>query len=59
MKSDTENVKKILDFIQSIGVDTGSSSNFVLNDSIEYLLGEADYRQEVENAIKFRKEFER
>ena len=55
MKSDTNNVKKILDFIQSIGVDTGSSSNFVLNDSIEYLLGEADYRQEVENAIKFRR----
>ena len=44
-----------MDFIQSIGVDTGSSSNFVLNDSIEYLLGEADYRQEVENAIKFRR----
>ena len=55
MKSDTNNVKKILDFIQSIGVDTGSSSEFVLNDSIEYLLGEADYRQEVENAIKFRR----
>ena len=55
MKSDTNNVKKILDFIQSIGIDTGSSSNFVLNDSIEYLLGEANYRQEVENAIKFRK----
>jgi ubiquinone biosynthesis protein len=55
MKTDTNNVKKILDFIQSIGVDTGSSSNFVLNDSIEYLLGEADYRQEVENAIKFRR----
>ena len=55
MKSDTNNVKKILDFIQSIGVDTGSSSEFVLNDSIEYLLGEADYRQEVENAIKFKR----
>jgi len=55
MISDTNNVKKILDFIQSIGIDTGSSSNFVLNDSIEYLLGEADYRQEVENAIKFRR----
>jgi predicted unusual protein kinase regulating ubiquinone biosynthesis (AarF/ABC1/UbiB family) len=55
MKSDTNNVKKILDFIQSIGVDTGSSSEFVLNDSIEYLLGEADYKQEVENAIKFRR----
>ena len=55
MKSDTNNVKKILDFIQSIGIDTGSSSNFVLNDSIDYLLGEADYRREVENAIKFKR----
>jgi predicted unusual protein kinase regulating ubiquinone biosynthesis (AarF/ABC1/UbiB family) len=38
-----------------VGIDTGNSSDFVLNDSIEYLLGEADYVQEVNNAIKFRK----
>ena len=55
MKSDTNTVRKILSVVQSLGVDTGSSSNFVLNDSIEYLLVEADYEQEVENAIKFRK----
>ena len=55
MKSDTNTVRKILKFFQSIGVDTGNSSDFVLNDSIEYLLGEADYRQEVENAIMFRR----
>ena len=55
MKSDTNTVRKILNFVQSIGIDTGSSSNFVLNDSIEYLLGESDYVQEVENAIKFRR----
>ncbi len=55
MKSDTNTVRKILKFFQSIGIDTGNSSDFVLNDSIEYLLGEADYRQEVENAIMFRK----
>ena len=55
MKSDTNNVRKILNFFQSIGVDTGNSSDFVLNDSIEYLLGEADYKQEVENAIMFRR----
>ena len=55
MKSDTNTVRKILKFVQSIGIDTGSSSNFVLNDSIEYLLGETDYVQEVENAIKFRR----
>ena len=55
MQSDTDNVRKILQFFQTIGVDTGNSSDFVLNDSIEYLLGEADYRQEVENAIIFRR----
>lgn len=55
MKSDTNTVRKILKFFQSIGVDTGNSSEFVLNDSIEYLLGETDYKQEVENAIIFRK----
>ena len=55
MESDTNTVRKILKFFQTIGVDTGNSSDFVLNDSIEYLLGEADYLQEVENAIKFKK----
>ena len=55
MKSDTATVKKILTFLQSVGVDTGNSSEFVLNDSIEYLLGEADYVQEVDNAVRFRK----
>ena len=49
MESDTNTVRKILKFFQTIGVDTGNSSDFVLNDSIEYLLGEADYLQEVEN----------
>ena len=55
MKSDTENVAKILKFFQTVGVDTGNSSEFVLNDSIEYLLGEADYVQEVDNAIRFKR----
>ena len=55
MESDTNTVRKILKFFQTIGIDTGNSSDFVLNDSIEYLLGEADYLQEVENAIKFKK----
>ena len=55
MESDTNTVKNILKFFQNIGVDTGNSSEFVLNDSIEYLLGETDYKQEVENAIMFKK----
>ncbi len=55
MASDTATVSKILKFFQTIGVDTGNSSEYVLNDSIEYLLGEADYVQEVENALEFRR----
>ena len=55
MQTDTETLRKILKVVQSVGIDTGNSSDFVLNDSIEYLLGEADYVQEVNNAIKFKK----
>lgn len=56
MKSDTDNIRDIVQFLEKIGVDTGNSSEFVLNESIEYLLGEADYEKEVENAIRFREE---
>ena len=55
MQSDTETLKQILKIVQSLGIDTGNSSDFVLNDSIKYLLGEADYIQEVDNAIKFKR----
>jgi len=55
MKSDTDNIKDIVRFLEKLGVDTGNSSEFVLNESIDYLLGESDYRQEIENAIRFRK----
>jgi predicted unusual protein kinase regulating ubiquinone biosynthesis (AarF/ABC1/UbiB family) len=56
MKTDTDNVRDIVNFLEKIGIDTGNSSDFVLNESIEYLLGESDYRQEINNAIRFRKE---
>ena len=56
MKSDTDNIKDIVRFLEKVGVDTGNSSEFVLNESIQYLLGESDYRQEIENAIRFRKD---
>ena len=55
MQSDTETLKRNSKLVQSLGIDTGNSSDFVLNDSIEYLLGEADYIQEVDNAIKFKR----
>ncbi|CAY39647.1 hypothetical protein OTV1_059 [Ostreococcus tauri virus 1] len=55
MKTDTDNVKEIVRFLERVGVDTGNGSEFVLNESIEYLLGESDYVQEIENATRFRK----
>ena len=55
MKEDTDTIRGIVHFLERIGIDTGNSSGLVLDESIEYLLGEADYKQEINNAIKFRK----
>ena len=55
MKEDTDNIREIVQFLEYVGIDTGNSSGRVLNESIEYLLGEADYNQEINNATKFRK----
>ena len=55
MKEDTDTIRNIVHFLERIGIDTGNSSGPVLNESIEYLLGEADYQQEINNAIQFRK----
>jgi predicted unusual protein kinase regulating ubiquinone biosynthesis (AarF/ABC1/UbiB family) len=55
MKEDTDTIKDIVNFLEWMGVDTGNSSGYVLDESIEYLLGEADYHQEIENALEFRK----
>jgi predicted unusual protein kinase regulating ubiquinone biosynthesis (AarF/ABC1/UbiB family) len=55
MKEDTDNIREIVHLLERFGIDTGNSSGSVLNESIEYLLGEADYKQEIDNAIKFRK----
>src|SRR6056300_338435 len=55
MKTDTDNIRDIVHFLESVGIDTGNSSGIVLDESITYLLGEADYMQEIENAQRFRK----
>src|SRR5210317_1951771 len=55
MKEDTDNIRDIVYFLERIGIDTGNSSGYVLDESIQYLLGEADYLQEIENAIEFKK----
>ncbi|MAB60932.1 MAG: hypothetical protein CMO46_10420 [Verrucomicrobiales bacterium] len=55
MKEDTDNVREIVRFLERLGIETGNSSEFVLNESIEYLLGETNYQREIENAVRFRK----
>lgn len=55
MKEDTDTIRTIVQFLERIGIDTGNSSGYVLDESIQYLLGEADYLQEIENAVEFKK----
>jgi Predicted unusual protein kinase len=55
MKEDTDTIRDIVHFLEKVGIDTGNSSGLVLDESIEYLLGEADYQQEIRNAIDFKK----
>jgi ubiquinone biosynthesis protein len=55
MKEDTDTIREIVQTLEKIGIDTGNSSGSVLDESIEYLLGEADYKREINNAMKFRK----
>ena len=57
MKYDTDNIIDIVTFLEKIGIDTGTSSGYVLNESIEYLLSETDYSKERENAHKMRAAF--
>ena len=57
MKNDTDNVKDIVQFLERVGVDTGTGSGYVLDESIDNLLRESDYVLEVQNAKRFRKNF--
>ena len=55
MKNDTDNIRQIVEFLEQVGIDTGTNTGYVLDESIEYLLAESDYNKEISNAIKFRK----
>lgn len=55
MKNDTQNILDIVNFLEIIGIDTGTSTTYILNESIEYLLEETNYKKEIDNAIKFKK----
>lgn len=54
MKYDTDNVLDIVNFLEKIGIDTGTSTGYALTESIEYLLSETDYSNEMNNAIKMK-----
>ena len=54
MKYDTDNVLDIVKFLEKIGIDTGTSTGYALNESIEYLLSETNYSNEMKNAIKMK-----
>jgi predicted unusual protein kinase regulating ubiquinone biosynthesis (AarF/ABC1/UbiB family) len=55
LKTDTDNVLEIVRFFEWIGIDTGTGTGIALEESVDYLLGEADYVQEIDNAVTFRK----
>ena len=54
LKTDTDNVLEIVRFLEWVGIDTGTGTGIALEESVNYLLGEADYIQEIDNAITFR-----
>jgi len=57
MKSDMDNVKDIVALLERVGIDTGTGTGYVLDESIDNLLGETDYGKEVQNAILFKHNF--
>ena len=59
MRKDCDNIKDIVQFLEFVGVDTGTGNNLVLDESIENLLLEADYTHEIENAVRFKKNFKK
>ena len=57
METDTNNIKEIVSFLEKVGVDTGTGTGVILEETIENLINETDYVKEKENAIKFYENF--
>ena len=55
MEEDTNTIRDIVQFLERVGIDTGNGTGSVLDESIEYLLGEVDYEREIQNAVAFKK----
>jgi len=57
MREDTDTLRSILAFVDFCGFDTGTGSGFILEETSENLLLEADYEHEAKNAAVFYKNF--
>jgi len=55
MKFDTDTLMDMVEFLESVGLDTGTTTTNVLRESVDYLLSETDYNLEIQNATMFRK----
>jgi len=55
IKNDTDNIREIIQFMETIGVNTGTNKGEIFDETVQYLLGETDYEQELKNASVFRK----
>jgi ubiquinone biosynthesis protein len=57
LRMDTHNIKDIVNFLERVGVDTGTGNGYVLDESIANLIGESDYVKEVHNGMAFKENF--
>lgn len=54
MKFDTDTLMEIVKLLETLGLDTGTTTTNVLKESVDYLLSETDYNLEIQNAVTFR-----
>ena len=59
MKNDTDTIREIVEFLEKMGVVTGTNTGYVLDESIDFLLAESDYKKEIDNAKNFKKKMKK
>ena len=45
MKNDTDTIREIVEFLEKMGIDTGTNTGYVLDESIDFLLAESDIKR--------------